>query len=732
MMARSLTLNWLVPEPFPGAGGDMGLFRMIGYLAGFGHRCRVYVVGYELMKNFSDDEVRAYVLEHFGSTAATYARFHGAVSDADATFATFWPTAEELLQLTNGGLKYYLVQDFEPAFYPCEPDHYDRAEATYRAGLRCLTLGPWLAKLLRARYHATADHFDFAVDTNIYHPRTRETGGGPRVSFYARPTTPRRAYEMGVAALGLVKAQIPESEICFFGTDSLAPVPPYPHRNCGKLSEAELANLFSQSDIGVVFSLSNPSFVPLEMMASGCAVVELASERWDGILSHGDNAWLVSASVQSVARNVVRLLENRSLREDLTRKGTAFTASMSWRNSARQIETILEREIPTPIEADALALPSRNFRPRRYGLGAWTEHIYFGYDLVAQFKPGVLVELGTDRGESYFAFCQAIAENGTRTQAFAIDHWQGDPHAGSYDEATFTDVEAHNRRFYAGFSTLLRSTFDQAVSRFADGSIDLLHLDGHHTEEAVRHDLESWLPKLRPGGILLMHDVTMRERGFGVWKVWAELVSRGRAWTFETSPGLGIWEKPALAGALPPLLQALFSGPDEQRRALLAHYRSCFKQLQADIARQWLDGSIRFAPMATETVIQIFWTADGNYREEDSVDVRIGHHAWKEVTIELPSADLIKGLRIDFYSALTTIEISRIECEDATGAILYHAEEAFAFQALRLGGDCIRRTLTPFVIEITGVDPQLHLPEFSAAVRAPRISLRLKVEAGGA
>jgi hypothetical protein len=147
MIPGSLVINWLVPEPFPGAGGDVGLFRIIRHLAEFGHRCRVYVVAYELMRNFSDDEVRAYILEHFGPTRANYSRFYGTVEEADATFATFWPTAEELLKLSNGGRKYYLVQDYEPAFYLREPNHYERAEATYRAGLRCITLGPWLAKL---------------------------------------------------------------------------------------------------------------------------------------------------------------------------------------------------------------------------------------------------------------------------------------------------------------------------------------------------------------------------------------------------------------------------------------------------------------------------------------------------------------------------------------------------------------------------------------------------------
>ena len=153
--------------------------------------------------------------------------------------------------------------------------------------------------------------------------------------------------------------------------------------------------------------------------------------------------------------------------------------------------------------------------------------------MVAELKPAVIVELGTDRGESYFAFCQSVFENRTGSKAFAIDHWLGDPHAGSYDETTFKDVESHNRSSYSSFSVLLRSTFDDAVARFADESIDLLHLDGHHSEEAARHDLQLWLPKLRPGGILLVHDVTMRTRGFGVWKVWEELVTQGRTYTFD-------------------------------------------------------------------------------------------------------------------------------------------------------------------------------------------------------
>jgi hypothetical protein len=432
-----------------------------------------------------------------------------------------------------------------------------------------------------------------------------------------------------------------------------------------------------------------------------------------------------------VANGVIELLENAERRERQIGNGIGLTAKMSWRDSARQVESILLRETPRRIDSCALALPSRNFQPQRYGLGAWTEHIYFAYDLVADLQPALLVELGTDRGESYFAFCQSAVENHTRTKAFAIDHWRGDAHAGGYDEATYEDVAAHNHRYYSSFSTLLRQNFDEALRHFEDGSIDLLHLDGHHTEDAVRHDLQSWLPKLRPGGILLLHDVAMQGPGFGVWKVWEELVARGRTWTFSSPPGLGLWQKPP-PDLLPPLLELLVGPPNEQKDALVQHYVQCHGELQGVMARQWLDGSIRSAPMASETVIQVFWTSDGNYREENSIDVRIGHNAWKEVTVKLIGAGIFNELRIDFYSALTKVEIALIECNDNQGTIVYRAGDLRAFEGIKVAGDCLRCSVDPFVVKVTGPDPQLYLPAFvpPRSISGVRMRLRVQSDAG--
>ena len=77
-----------------------------------------------------------------------------------------------------------------------------------------------------------------------------------------------------------------------------------------------------------------------------------------------------------------------------------------------------------------------------------------------------------------------------RRAAFAVDTWEGDPHAGALGPEIFAELKAHHDPRYQAFSTLLQMTFDEAVGRFTDGEIDLLHIDGYHTYEAVRHDFE--------------------------------------------------------------------------------------------------------------------------------------------------------------------------------------------------------------------------------------------------
>jgi Methyltransferase domain len=354
-------------------------------------------------------------------------------------------------------------------------------------------------------------------------------------------------------------------------------------------------------------------------------------------------------------------------------------------------------------------LPSHHFEPRIYGVGAWTSHLHFAYDLVAVMKPAMLVELGVDRGESYFAFCQSATENQTGTRCFGIDTWQGDQHAGGYDETTFAQVSAHNRANYEMFSTLIRASFEDALERFEPESIDLLHIDGLHTESAVRRDVDAWLPKVRPGGLILLHDVDVRSRDFGVWKIWAELRERGRSWTFHDGPGLGVWQKPP-ALELPGFLAQLLAPPNEWNDTLAKYYTERADELQRKIGEHWRDGTIRHSPFAQQTIIQVFYSPDGSHREEDSVYARAGHEEWKDVRIDLPTSVGAASLRIDFVSALTTIEIASIRVTKGA-AIPFAADDATGFESIKIAGD-VEPLPDPkqLRLRVTGIDPQLYLP----------------------
>ncbi|WP_192643346.1 class I SAM-dependent methyltransferase [Bosea sp. OAE506] len=171
---------------------------------------------------------------------------------------------------------------------------------------------------------------------------------------------------------------------------------------------------------------------------------------------------------------------------------------------------------------------------------SWQSHIPFAFFLVGAFQPRTFVELGTHKGDSYSAVCQAVTSLSLDTRCFAVDTWQGDEHAGAYSDTIFNEVSEHNQAHFSAFSTLVRARFEDAVTQFADGSIDLLHIDGLHTYEAVRNDFETWQPKLSDRAIVLFHDTQVREGDFGVWKFWAELRERYVTTEFRHGHGLGV------------------------------------------------------------------------------------------------------------------------------------------------------------------------------------------------
>lgn len=216
----------------------------------------------------------------------------------------------------------------------------------------------------------------------------------------------------------------------------------------------------------------------------------------------------------------------------------------------------------------------RGFEPRHRAFSTWVDHISFGFDIVEAIRPAKVVELGAYNGMSYFIFCQSMIENDIDGLCYAVDTWGGDDHTGDYDESIFESVRTHAREQYRGISYLMRMLFNDAVGHFEDESVDLLHIDGLHTYDAVQEDFTNWYPKVRPGGIILFHDIDARQSDFGVWKYWAELEQQHETFAFHHGFGLGVLRKPGgpVAAEAHPLIDLLFNGTKQEHHKLRQLY----------------------------------------------------------------------------------------------------------------------------------------------------------------
>jgi hypothetical protein len=216
--------------------------------------------------------------------------------------------------------------------------------------------------------------------------------------------------------------------------------------------------------------------------------------------------------------------------------------------------------------------------PRRITpLSAWHEHIPFALNLVAVAKPSVIVELGTHAGDSFCAMCQAVETERLPTRCFAVDTWKGDEQAGYYGPEILADLRAHHDPLYGGFSRLVQSTIEDALGQFAPGSIDLLHVDALHTYEAVRGDVEAWLPKMSSSGVVMLHDIAVREDGFGVWRFWEEIKERYPHFEFTHGSGLGLV---AVGEDGLPTLEPLFGASEEDAAGVRRFFQELGRRLE--------------------------------------------------------------------------------------------------------------------------------------------------------
>ncbi len=263
--ADRLDVAWNCVPPGEGAGGFTTMFRLASSLEQAGHRCTIYL-----------HDRHAWALEQHEKTIRAWwpslqAEIRDAadgIDDAHAIFATSWETAYPVLTSPARGTRFYLVQDFEPSFYAAGSKAL-LAEATYRFGFHGFTPGPWLADLLERDYGMASDYFDFGCDLQTY--QLDDAADRTGICLYSRPSTPRRAFELAVAALDLFVERHPEIDIHLYG-ESVGRLPFAAHDH-GLLAPGELNALYNRCLAGLSLSATNISLVPYEMLAAGCIPV---------------------------------------------------------------------------------------------------------------------------------------------------------------------------------------------------------------------------------------------------------------------------------------------------------------------------------------------------------------------------------------------------------------------------------------------------------------------------
>jgi len=218
--------------------------------------------------------------------------------------------------------------------------------------------------------------------------------------------------------------------------------------------------------------------------------------------------------------------------------------------------------------------------PHRIARSAWFTHTPFAMFIVDLLRPATIVELGTRHGVSYCAFCQAVSTLGLETRCYAIDTWRGDPHAGEYDDEVLIDLKQYHDPLYSDFSKLIQSTFNEALQYFPESTIDLLHIDGYHTYDEVKNDFNNWLPKMSERGVILMHDINVRERDYGVWRLWEELKPKYPHFDFTHGHGLGIL---AVGEKYPSSLNLLLETSEK-----LPSIRDLFSQLGLRVEKEYM------------------------------------------------------------------------------------------------------------------------------------------------
>lgn len=177
----------------------------------------------------------------------------------------------------------------------------------------------------------------------------------------------------------------------------------------------------------------------------------------------------------------------------------------------------------------------------RYG-AAW---YYFDivnvlYAAAKLIQPKHYLEVGVRRGRTVCTVARAYPDVCIHGFDLWVENYAGMDNPG--ESFVRNELATHRHRGYAEFvSGDSKETVPRYLREHNNILFDLITIDGDHTEEGARIDLENTLPRLAPGGVLVFDDVSHPELPH-MLSLWRKVTSRYPALeTFEfTDAGYGV------------------------------------------------------------------------------------------------------------------------------------------------------------------------------------------------
>lgn len=164
---------------------------------------------------------------------------------------------------------------------------------------------------------------------------------------------------------------------------------------------------------------------------------------------------------------------------------------------------------------------------------------FFKFLLDTIADDGVFVEGGAWLGKSSSFLCDYARD---RINIFIVDTWKG-----SADELMNVKIAAEKdlyRIFLENMGdrnfTPIRKDSVEASKDFNNESCDVVFIDMEHTYEAVKKDIEAWLPKVKTGGYIAGHDYDSIHPGLvkAVEEAFLKdkIITMGRCWLYKKQP----------------------------------------------------------------------------------------------------------------------------------------------------------------------------------------------------